>query len=231
MDATTYIYVDGENHYQRTLDVLRQRWDDKTLEFHSVERNPSHSAGNPRFPWDRKDDIVHIPECMFFWLAYYPIYWAFHFATASDLFVIRRGVFFSSCTGDTIKLRECRAGVRAAGFEPHIIHESRDRRKSRDQLAREHWLMEKPKGVDIEMATRIAADAFQNNYQNCVIFTNDADFLPVIRLVRQLGKNVAVCGYLSALPDDSELRYVPDQFIDLEKSFNFFRRRGAKPKP
>ncbi len=61
--------------------------------------------------------------------------------------------------------------------------------------------MEKPKGCDIALATRMVADAAAGLYDCCLLFTSDADFLPAIEAVRGMGKIVWVFGLASALPD------------------------------
>jgi uncharacterized LabA/DUF88 family protein len=58
-------------------------------------------------------------------------------------------------------------------------------------------------------------DAYLNTFQDCVLFTSDQDFLPVIEAVRRMGKQVVVLGYKKGLRERSPLEYVPDGFYDL----------------
>ena len=78
-------------------------------------------------------------------------------------------------------------------------------------------LIEKPKGVDISLAVRMLNDAHLQSFDDCHLYTSDADFVPAINAVRALGKQVYVHGYMNGLADRSDLLYVPDQFIDLEQ--------------
>jgi uncharacterized protein (TIGR00288 family) len=76
-------------------------------------------------------------------------------------------------------------------------------------------LVIKPKGVDIALAVRMLEDAYYGNYQVCLLFTSDIDYLPVIHAVRRMGKAVIVLGFCEAIAVDSPFLYVAERFIDL----------------
>jgi uncharacterized LabA/DUF88 family protein len=77
-------------------------------------------------------------------------------------------------------------------------------------------LIIKPKGLDIALAVRMLEDAHRNLYQRCFLVTSDADYLPLIKAVRQLGKQVYVLAYGEDITKwRSEFEYVPDAYVDL----------------
>lgn len=46
------------------------------------------------------------------------------------------------------------------------------------------------KGIDVKLATDMLTNAFYDKYDTAIIVTNDADFVPVIKAVQELGKTV-----------------------------------------
>jgi uncharacterized LabA/DUF88 family protein len=222
-----YLYVDGENHYLRTEAALRAHRQDSALKLDTVFRKESYPHWR-RYPIEPTEpNPVVRASCRFFWDVYMAEF-VNELKPKDHVFDhgIDRAVFFSSVSGDDNELFQSKEFVRRWGFEPRILGELRDQRKRRDNVLKNERLMEKPKGVDLEMGARILADAFQGNYQRCALFTSDSDFLPVIRVVRQLGKTVTVCGYKDQLPDRAELLYEPDRFIDLGMFLNDYKPRG-----
>lgn len=76
------------------------------------------------------------------------------------------------------------------------------------------------KGVDIALTIDMLRGAYMGLYDVAVLVTGDADYIPVVREVQRLGKNV----YLIAFdhPEgglNSELRLASDQFFDATKAF------------
>ena len=84
-------------------------------------------------------------------------------------------------------------------------------------------MIEKPKSADIALAARMIEDAVLGNYDICALFTSDADYLPEIKAVRQMGKVVTVYGFKGNL-GNRELEYIPDEFIDLERVASIYER-------
>ncbi|HVK19706.1 MAG TPA: NYN domain-containing protein [Fimbriiglobus sp.] len=188
-----YIYVDGESHYIRNEDKAK-----KLPGFTSLGqvRRVGISGGY---------SVKVREECHFFWDSEY-----------LNQQHADRKVYFTSYTGNDNLLHEQNVYLRSLSFEPHIIKEDkglRDRRKSK--LA-DAGVIEKPKGADIALAARMIEDAVLNNYQVCGLFTSDADYLPVIKAVRRMGKHVIVYGFKENL-GNPELEYVPDEFVDLNR--------------
>ena len=56
------------------------------------------------------------------------------------------------------------------------------------------------------------------NSATCFLVASDADYLPLIKAVRQLGKQVYVLAYGEYLTQDrAEFEYVLDRYVDLGK--------------
>jgi len=106
--------------------------------------------------------------------------------------------------------------LRALGFEPQILKELSELTKRRSNILRSEGVIEKAKGVDIAIAVRMLEDAQRNVFQVCGLYTSDVDYIPVIEVVKRMGKAVYVFGYRSGLGRNSPLEYVPDRFVDLE---------------
>ena len=90
---------------------------------------------------------------------------------------------------------------------------------TRDSRLANEGIIDKAKGCDIALATRMVSDAAADLYDACCLFTSDADYLPAVEAVRALGKVVWVFGYEDVLPVRSPYLYVPDRFVDLTLRF------------
>ncbi len=62
-------------------------------------------------------------------------------------------------------------------------------------------------------------DAYHGNYDWCFLATSDIDYLPVIKAVRRMGKQVVVIGYGEAIAKDSPFLYLPETFFDIGQDF------------
>src|SRR5262249_55230097 len=76
-------------------------------------------------------------------------------------------------------------------------------------------VIERAKGVDVGLSVRILEDAYANTFQDCLLLTSDVDFLPVVRAVRRMGKQVVVLGYREGSTHRSPLEFEPEGFYDL----------------
>ena len=214
-----YVFVDAENHYLRSVDTVRRIVDSpKAVEAFSKIKVPGVGYSIPRafngctIGWNHELnlfwDVRLLGELISRALHTYP----------SATNVANRIVYVSSCVGDDNAIHDARVKIRDIGFEPVIIREPKDLYKQRQGSLESHKIIEKPKGCDIALVTRMVADAAANLYDCCCLFTSDADFLPAIEAVRRLGKSVIVGGYSHYLPERSPYLYMPDSFIDLEES-------------
>lgn len=70
------------------------------------------------------------------------------------------------------------------------------------------------KGVDIDMATEIIAQGFNDSYETAIVVTGDADFKRAIRYVQDQGKRVIGAAFSSSA--SGELKGTVDDFVDLK---------------
>jgi uncharacterized LabA/DUF88 family protein len=205
-----YVYVDGESHYSRTEAKAKATYGCASLE--ELKRVES-SVGVPSLVATRSD-------CKFFWDTAY-------FGPASP--TPHRRYYFTAFTGGDIDLLGAKDFVRSKGFDPEIIKEPKDLRERRKGQLTNLALIEKPKGCDIALTAKMIEDAASDNYDSAYLFTSDADFIPVIKAVRRMGKFVAVYGYKENLGNE-ELAFSPDSFVDLSTYFTrplHYERRVA----
>lgn len=164
-------------------------------------RNPEIAASDQRF-W-------HNRAAKFFWDN--------HATSGANISFqhIDRAMYFTAFTGTQENLHKARVSIREAGFEPQVSLELKDLAKQRANRLATDAVVIKPKGVDIALAVRMLEDAFYGNFQICLLFTSDIDYLPVIQAVRRMGRTVIVFGFGDAIAVDSPFLYVPERFIDL----------------
>jgi uncharacterized LabA/DUF88 family protein len=200
-DMARYVYIDGESHYIRSQEAWRLIYGkDASLEAIAQKGNPS------------RDHILVIPKAKVFWVR-----WTFETG--------ERNVYFTSASADEPAVHDIRIQLRSADLEPYVVAERRKLAAQRQNVLKSTGVIEKAKGVDAALSVRVLEDAYHDNYNECVIYTSDADYLPVIEAVRRRGKRVTVCGYGSGLSTQSPLLYVPDQFVDMEQLL----RRNFEP--
>ena len=126
-------------------------------------------------------------------------------------------VYFTAFAGEDDTLHALRVRLRENGFEPQIVKERRSLAKQRENVRGNEGIIEKPKGVDIALAARMLEDAHRNVFKECILFTSDVDYIPVIEAVQRTGKMVFVYGYQNGIGKNSALEYVPDAFVDLTR--------------
>lgn len=208
----TYVFVDAENHFLRSSAVMKRLGGERAAEALSLARLLVPGiTGFPRA----------IEGHRFGWNLELQLFWDCHLLSGGGALGqlvahVDRAVYACSCAGDESKAHEMRVKLRSYEFEPIVVTERKDLKRQRESSRERHGLIEKPKGCDIALVTRMVADAAADLYDTCLLFTSDADFLPAIEAVRRMGKVVCVFGYKSALPARSPYLYVPDRFVDLE---------------
>ncbi|MEX2287365.1 MAG: NYN domain-containing protein [Planctomycetaceae bacterium] len=207
-----YVFVDAENHFIRSnaaaQDIVGSARAAEAIAIGA--RTSSGIIGFPnaiegkRFGWN--------PEIQLFW----DCYLLSRGGTLAPLNAhVQRAIYACSCTGDEDKAHSMRVLLRKYEFEPLVIRELKNQQKQRDTKRQQHGLIEKPKGCDIALATRMVADGAADLFDCCFLFTSDADFLPAVEAVRRMGKIVWVFGYADALPERSPYLFTPDRFVDL----------------
>jgi len=208
--ALAIIYVDGENHFIRSERCCKKAFGEGIRLDQIISR---HEKAAPKgFPEKSERILLLEKKCRFFWDS-----WLAHWARDSYglRYMVNSGVYFTSFSGSDDDLHGMRVTVRQFGFEPVILKEPAQLAKQRSNTLDQEKLIEKPKGVDIGLSVRMLEDAYRNVYQECLLFTSDVDYIPVIEAVQRLGKRVFVFGYRDGLSRHSELEYKPDLFIDL----------------
>jgi len=73
------------------------------------------------------------------------------------------------------------------------------------------------KGVDINIAVDMFRLAKDNIYDTAVLITSDADFVPAVEVIQELGKHVENAYFNKGY--SFHLRKACDNFIELDKSF------------
>jgi hypothetical protein len=207
-----YLFVDAENHFLRSSAAAEktigspkaaQALSIPSMVIPGIWGFPEHMNGK-RFGWDARLQL----------------FWDCDLLSPEGLLnslrlSIARAVYACSCMGDEDKAHDMRVQLRHYGFEPVVVRESKSLRTKRDAARENDGLIEKPKGCDIPLATRMVADAAANLYDVCLLFTSDGDFLPSVEAVRRMGKIVWVFGYADVLPTRSPYLNLPDRFVDL----------------
>lgn len=203
-----YVYVDGESHFHRSKDHWqRLHGDDAQLQAIFADT----SSALISFPVGGKRIRV-IDQANFFWDTSLAKYSG---GRDHPQGTVHRAIYFTSVTGGDDVLHEVRVQIRSNMFEPQVIQEYKKLADQRANLLQQESVIERAKGVDVSLAVRILEDAYLNNFRSCLLLTSDVDFLPVIREVRRMGKEVILLGYKSGLAQRSPLEYEPDRFVDL----------------
>jgi uncharacterized LabA/DUF88 family protein len=208
-----HLYIDGESHYIRTEQWVRETIGrDVSLPAYAERRinapERSIAANRPFFVE---------PRCKFFW-------WVDHWVNhRSD----NNRKYFTSCAGDEDALHAMRLLLRQKGFEPHILKERMDLARQRENALGNEGIIEKAKGVDIALAVRLLEDAQRDVFTECWLYTSDVDYLPVIEAALRMGKVVHVLGYRSGLGKHSPLEYVPSSFHDLAPEMDDDKSRAG----
>lgn len=226
MALRTFVYVDGENHFIRGVEAAasvfqdtKDARDSKALDaLGCIEISGDHCA----FPGNGIDGrrFVCNRKLQFFWDSN-TLRTQSYSGRAYD---VKRAVYCCSFVGDDTAYHAARVKIRQFGFEPLVIREVKAEQKRRDNKLIKQGILDKAKGCDIAIATRMVADAASDLFDYCCLFTSDRDFLPAVEAVRRMGKVVKVFGYGSAIGNDSPYLFVPDEFIDLEKDFEMIKR-------
>lgn len=92
-----------------------------------------------------------------------------------------------------------------------------DKKYFRDRTGQLHTdkFIYSEKGVDVLVATHMIDLALSTNCDTVVLVSGDTDYVPAVKLVKRLGKQVIVASCLSS--DANELREESDEFIGLTR--------------
>ena len=78
------------------------------------------------------------------------------------------------------------------------------------------------KGVDASLSTDLLWFAFQNAYDKAILLSGDSDFLPAVKKVRLLGKNVELWAFKNSLAP--ELKSEADSCVLFDDHLNEIRK-------
>lgn len=207
-DKSFHIYVDGESHYTRMECFVKETKGEALGLGDLAPERPTGTAGWPI----TSSRLLVDAKSKFFWDCLHAR------LVGSDYpkECIDRAIYFTSFSGSEDDAHAARVRIREFGFEPAVVQERKDLADRRKHLLGQEGIIERAKGVDIGLAVRILVeDAYLGNFQSCLLFTSDIDFLPVIETIRRMGKMVFVAGFRSGLGANSRFEYVPDRFINL----------------
>lgn len=70
------------------------------------------------------------------------------------------------------------------------------------------------KGIDIQLATELIAQAYEGGYDTAVLVSGDADYCRAIEYVQDLGKRVVAAGWNNS--SSPKLQRQSDEFIELD---------------
>jgi len=117
-----------------------------------------------------------------------------------------RAYYYASVVGDVEKVTAVRRNLRALGFDPQVFKKPSGAAKS--------------KGVDITLTKDMLSHAFQDHYDDAVLFAGDGDYVPLVEEVKRRGKRVYV-GFFegNGLGLSEDLRLAADLFVDLTGHF------------
>lgn len=118
----------------------------------------------------------------------------------------QRAYYYTTAGGDRQALEAVHDRLQALDFAPVVFPYIKKTGRS--------------KGIDIALARDMLGHAYKDTYDVAVVVTGDADYLPLVDEVQQLGKAVIVSffgGPSNGL--DTRLRRAADHFIDLTERF------------
>jgi uncharacterized LabA/DUF88 family protein len=202
-----YAYVDGESHWH-CAEKLWKRIHGEDADLRLIQFS-SNLASFPR----SGHGLTVVGHANFFWDTLFES----QFELADH--VIDRKVYFTSFTGNDPELHKVKTSIRKNGFEPSVTRELKDLARQRANRLEKDGLVIKPKGVDIGLAVRILEDAYQNNFNTCILATSDVDYLPVIEVIRRMGKRVFVLAFSNGLTTDSPFYFVPERLVIIDEPF------------
>jgi hypothetical protein len=117
-----------------------------------------------------------------------------------------RAHYYTSMTGDDVKMTAVREALWKLGFQPEVFKKDSQTKKS--------------KGVDVALTTDFLWNAFQDNYDVAILVAGDGDYVPMVNAAKRLGKVVYVAFFYDSglapalrLASDESFR-IDDAFCD-----------------
>ena len=110
---TTHVYIDGESHFIRSEQCVKEvlRRDIALADYVELMQQDRESFKQQNGV-EVVSHLVVVPQCKFFWDG-----------DADPSLMEATKVYFTSCTGDEDALHAYRVHLRSEGFEPQIVKE------------------------------------------------------------------------------------------------------------
>jgi|SRR5579859_776036 len=117
-----------------------------------------------------------------------------------------RCYYYTSVVGDEVRLNTVRTSLWELGFHPEVFKRDKGSQRS--------------KGVDITLTKDVLSHAYQGNFDVALLVAGDGDYVPLVREVKRLGKNVDGMFFDGpGLGLNQELRLAVDTFHHLDDHF------------
>jgi NYN domain-containing protein len=116
-----------------------------------------------------------------------------------------RSFYYTAVQGDEPKKREVEESLWTMGFSPVVFKKAAG---------------SKSKGVDIRLTIDLLTNAFNNNYDLCILVAGDGDYVPIVKEVQRYGKVVSLAFFGHAAGGlGAELKLASDEFFDITETF------------
>ncbi len=88
------------------------------------------------------------------------------------------------------------------------------------------------KGDDVLLTIDMLSDAYENKYDKSILISSDGDFAPLVKKVRELGKEVLICYFKNCVSDDLLNETNESHLINkkIVKRFFFIKKKKEKNK-
>lgn len=136
---------------------------------------------------------------------------------------IMRTTYYTSCTGAPERLAEVEELILSRTYQFQAPRMEADGRLI-PRVFKKDKKSQKSRRVDINISIDSLWHGFRNDYEVCVLFSGDGDFVSLVEAIQRLGKQVHVHAFSSGL--DHNLRRKADSFHLLD---HFFFENEAQP--
>jgi uncharacterized LabA/DUF88 family protein len=136
--------------------------------------------------------------------------------------------YYQTVVGDEAKLEDAQQQISAVRYEYSPGNQTEGftyRGSLHPTIFKKESRSARTKSVDINLAVDVLRHAADPRIDVVFVLSGDGDFLPLLQEVSRNGKQVWLAAFSSGL--NRRLRYVADEFIDLDEVF-FSRKVGAK---
>lgn len=80
------------------------------------------------------------------------------------------------------------------------------------------WKTPEEKMTDVQLATQMVSDAYQNNYDMALLVSGDIDLVPAVEIVKAQPLNKRVIVAFPPMREADELRYAADGYLHIHES-------------